>query len=590
MYLRFIRIEYISVCLLAALTAGAPAWAGTDRKVPAEFPTIQAAINAAQQGDRVLIKPGTYSENLTLKSDIQLIGTETARTIVRSSADAVMEIGNLGGITISNLTFSGGEIGIEIIGSANGINIHNNVFAMGNAATAISIDDVSVADIQHNTFHGNDVAIERDTDASVIKNNIFSANNSNVVTDGGSNANMSFNCSTNPSFANSDDLDFHLRDDSDCKDFGDPLDNDDKDAFSTTGNSDAGAYGGPNTDVVSFPVDRPTADVNPSATAGRFDVTLSWKRNLSYLTSDYRIYYDSDVSGRPYAGDDAEDAASGGSALISPFEVGDGTASSVTLFNLLSNPDVPDAPKLEKLGPSNHSLDLHWSAVDGATGYRIEYGVASADEKHIDVGSDVTAYELHDLENGTAYRVRVSALKQATYFFAVSVLGTPVADGSSDIEETESRLSPERSIPVGPPLASTPSNERTGLPEEVVPFPGLPNQGGGCFIATAAYGYYSHPKVQLLRDFRDRFLLTNPPGRAFVRWYYRHSPPAAAFIAPHETLRALVRWTLLPWIGIVWLMMHAQAVLGAFTAVLCAPAGIALRRKMKRIEQPSSGC
>ncbi len=70
--------------------------------------------------------------------------------------------------------------------------------------------------------------------------------------------------------------------------------------------------------------------------------------------------------------------------------------------------------------------------------------------------------------------------------------------------------------------------------------------GGGCFIATAAYGSYLHPQVKILRNFRDQYLMTNASGRAFVELYYRLSPPAAAFIHKHETLRILVRLLLTP--------------------------------------------
>lgn len=71
-------------------------------------------------------------------------------------------------------------------------------------------------------------------------------------------------------------------------------------------------------------------------------------------------------------------------------------------------------------------------------------------------------------------------------------------------------------------------------------------KGDHCFIATAAFGSYLDPHVAALREFRDGYLMTNRPGRAFVAWYYRLSPGAANVIARHEALRSVTRWVLTP--------------------------------------------
>ena len=92
-----------------------------------------------------------------------------------------------------------------------------------------------------------------------------------------------------------------------------------------------------------------------------------------------------------------------------------------------------------------------------------------------------------------------------------------------------------------------------------------------CFIATAAYGSPFESHVKILRNFRDVYLLPNAVGHAFVDAYYRYSPKAAAFIADHESLRAVTRAALLPVVGMSYLMLH----LGTFWS-LTAFAGMAI--------------
>ena len=76
-----------------------------------------------------------------------------------------------------------------------------------------------------------------------------------------------------------------------------------------------------------------------------------------------------------------------------------------------------------------------------------------------------------------------------------------------------------------------------------------------CFIATAAYDTPLHEDIEVLRDFRDEYLMTNPLGREFVRVYYETSPPIAEVISEHEGLRTAVGEGMVkPLVYIVWVL------------------------------------
>jgi hypothetical protein len=68
------------------------------------------------------------------------------------------------------------------------------------------------------------------------------------------------------------------------------------------------------------------------------------------------------------------------------------------------------------------------------------------------------------------------------------------------------------------------------------------------------------PHVKILRDFRDKCLLDNALGKGFVKAYYRYSPPIADFISKHDNLRAVVRISLLPLVGISWVALKIGSV------------------------------
>lgn len=110
-----------------------------------------------------------------------------------------------------------------------------------------------------------------------------------------------------------------------------------------------------------------------------------------------------------------------------------------------------------------------------------------------------------------------------------------------------------------------------------------------CFIATASYGHDSG-EVGLLCDFRDKCLLTNPLGTAFVKTYYKLSPPVADFIAKSEPLKATVRLALKPLIIVAVNALDedvARQSVPCFVAFMCCGAGatamlIRITKKKKR--------
>ena len=74
-----------------------------------------------------------------------------------------------------------------------------------------------------------------------------------------------------------------------------------------------------------------------------------------------------------------------------------------------------------------------------------------------------------------------------------------------------------------------------------------------CFISTAAFGSEMAPEVDMFRKFRNEFLLTNIPGKLFVKAYYKLSPPLAGFIAKNDVLRAFTRAALYPFLLFAYL-------------------------------------
>ena len=162
--------------------------------VPSEFQTIQEAINAASNGDRVLVSPGIYYENIDYQGkELTIESTHGAEATIIDGGqnDAVVTFngnnipefnGILRGFTIQNGR-SNAAGGIDIF--SNSPLIENNIIK-NNQRTVTTSGSAIVADggntiirnniIEDNTSYGAPIAIEGSLGVTTVESNIIRNN------------------------------------------------------------------------------------------------------------------------------------------------------------------------------------------------------------------------------------------------------------------------------------------------------------------------------------------------------------------------------------------------------------------------------
>ena len=105
--------------------------------------------------------------------------------------------------------------------------------------------------------------------------------------------------------------------------------------------------------------------------------------------------------------------------------------------------------------------------------------------------------------------------------------------------------------------------------------------GGGCLIATAAYGSELSPQVQLLREIRDNQLMNTESGTAFMesfnKIYYSFSPIIADYERENPVFKEAVKLTLTPMLSTLSIMENAETeseVLGLGLSVIALNLGM----------------
>jgi hypothetical protein len=87
-------------------------------------------------------------------------------------------------------------------------------------------------------------------------------------------------------------------------------------------------------------------------------------------------------------------------------------------------------------------------------------------------------------------------------------------------------------------------------------------QGGGCLIATAAYGSEMAPQVQFLREIRDGKIMATESGTAFMtgfnQFYYSFSPAVADYERENPMFKEAVKVTLTPLLTSLAILNHVD--------------------------------
>jgi len=98
--------------------------------------------------------------------------------------------------------------------------------------------------------------------------------------------------------------------------------------------------------------------------------------------------------------------------------------------------------------------------------------------------------------------------------------------------------------------------------QEETSIPAEEKKGGGCLIATAAYGSEMAPQIQFLREIRDNTVLQTESGTSFMtgfnQFYYSFSPYIADYERENPAFKETVKLALTPLLTSLTLLQYAD--------------------------------
>ena len=137
--------------------------------------------------------------------------------------------------------------------------------------------------------------------------------------------------------------------------------------------------------------------------------------------------------------------------------------------------------------------------------------------------------------------------EQKSYTFAYS---NTVDNFNNDLPKFQESLDSFRILSQESPIM-TPSEDKSS------------EEGGGCLIATAAYGSEMAPQVQMLREIRDNQLMNTESGTAFMgafnNVYYSFSPVIADYERENPYFKEAVKIAIAPMLSSLSIMENANS-------------------------------
>jgi parallel beta-helix repeat protein len=189
---RFLGIFLICL-MLATMFASLPqsAKAATTIYVPDNYPTIQAAVNAASTGDTIIVRDGTYTENVNVNKCLTIRSQNGADlTIIQAanSGDHVFDV-SISYVTLQGFAIKGANgfpaAGISLYPGGH-CNVLDNVII--NNTTGIYVRNSTYNFISRNTINSNYWGIELGSGYNNITENTINYNHVGILCSGSGNS------------------------------------------------------------------------------------------------------------------------------------------------------------------------------------------------------------------------------------------------------------------------------------------------------------------------------------------------------------------------------------------------------------------